>query len=78
MMNNPMMQLMQIVKGGGNPMPLLQLMAREDPQAAQFLNMVQGKSPEQLRTMATNAAKERGTTIEDVARSLGITIPSDK
>ena len=40
--------------------------------------MMNGKSPAQLEQMARNMAKERGTTIEDVARSLGIVIPSNR
>jgi len=47
-------------------------MAQNNPQMAQALGMVQGKSQQQLWLMAQNMAKERGTTVEDVARSLGI------
>ena len=30
------------------------------------------ETPEQLRTMAENMAKERGTTLDNVARQLGL------
>lgn len=69
-------QMVQLVMNGGNTMTMLQQMG--DPRAMQALNMLQGKSPAQLQQMAINMAQERGTTVEDVARSLGIQIPSQR
>lgn len=69
-------QMVQMVMNGGSPMTMLQQMG--DPRATQALNMLQGKSPAQLQQMAMNMARERGTTVEDVARSLGIQIPSQR
>ena len=69
-------QMVQMVMNGGNPMTMLQQMG--DPRAMQALNMLQGKSPAQLQQMAMNMARERGTTVEDVARSLGIQVPSQR
>lgn len=71
-MNNPMMQLVSMMRQGGNPMQILQNMAAQNPQAAQAMQIIQGKSPEQLKQIATNMAKERGTTVEQVMRNLGI------
>lgn len=72
MMNNPMMQMMQMVRNGLNPMTMMQNMARTDPQVAQFMKMIEGKNSRQLRQMAENVARERGVTLEEVARQLGI------
>ena len=69
-------QMVQMVMNGGNPMTMLQQMG--DPRAMQAINMLQGKSPAQLQQMAINMAQERGTTVEAVARSLGIQIPSQR
>ena len=74
-MNNLFNSLLRNRQGGMNPNALLSQMARSDPRAAQALQMLQGKSPEQLRTMAENMAKERGTSVEQIARSLGIKLP---
>ena len=65
-MNNPLMMLVQTMRGGG------------DPQVAQALKMIQGKNPQQLKTMAENMAKERGVSINDIARQLGINNPSNR
>ena len=74
MMNNPIMALVNAARSGGNPMQLMQQMAMQDPRIAQAQQMIQGKSPQQLRSMAENMARERGTTVQDVARGLGIRI----
>lgn len=77
-MNNPMLQIQQLMRAGKNPNAVLQIMAQSNPQVRQVMQMMNGKSPAQLEQMARNMAKERGTTIEDVARSLGISVPSNR
>ena len=67
-----MMQLIQMARGGGNPMQMLQSEAMRDPRAAQAMQMLQGKSPQEIRRMVENMCKERGTTPEAVARQLGL------
>lgn len=71
-MNNPMMAMMQMMQSGRNPMQLLQQMAGQNPQAAQAMRLIQGKNPQRLRQTAENMAKQRGTSIEEIARQLGI------
>lgn len=78
MNNNPMAQLMQMMQGGKNPMAVLDMLAQFNPQVKQVRDMMQGKSPAELEQMARNMARERGTTIEDIARSMGIQIPSNR
>ena len=77
-MTNPMAAMLNSMSKGKNPMLMMQQMAAQNPQMRQFMQMIQGKTPEQLRQMAENVAKERGISINDVARQLGITNPSDK
>lgn len=71
-MNNPIMMLVQAMQKGGNPMTLMQQMAGQNPQIAQAFQLMQGKSPQQLQTMAQNMAKERGIDINQMLRQLGI------
>lgn len=77
-MNNPVAQMMGMLQAGRNPNAVLQMMAQNNPQARNLLRMMNGKTPQQIEQMARNAAKERGTTVEDFARSMGITIPSNR
>lgn len=67
MMNNPMAaMLMQAMQGGGSPMQFIQQMAGQNPQIAQVMRMVGGKSPAQLQQMATNMASQYGTTPQEI------------
>lgn len=77
-MNNPITQMMQLMQAGKNPNAVLQMLAQNNPQVRQVIGMINGKTPAQLEQMARNMARERGTTIEDVARSMGIQIPSNR
>ena len=77
-MNNPIFQIQQLMRAVKNPYAILEMLSQNDPQIAQVKKMVMGKSPAQLEQMARNMAKERGTTIEDIARSLGIQVPSNR
>lgn len=59
-------------------MTLLQQMGGKNPQFAQAFRMMDGKGPDQLKMMAENMAKERGVSINDVMRNLGISNPSNR
>lgn len=70
MRGNPMQMILQAAQMGHDPMETLQQMAATNPQAAQALKLMQGKSPQQLRQIATNMAKQMGTTPEAIVQSL--------
>ena len=71
-MNNPVLALVQAMQQGRNPMALMQTMAQQNPQVAQALQMMQGKSPQQLQMMAQNMARERGVDLNQMLRQMGI------
>ena len=72
MLNNPMFQIIQAMQKGRNPQLLMQQMARTNPQINQAMTMMQGKSPQEIRQMAENMCRERGTTPEQVMQMLGL------
>lgn len=74
-MNNAINLLINAARSGGNVNAMLNQMAVQNPQIRQAMQMMQGKTPQQIQQLAQNMAKERGTTVEDVARSLGFNIP---
>lgn len=53
-------------------MQMMQQQAMRDPQIRNAMQMLQGKSSQELKTMAMNMCKERKTTPEQVLRQLGI------
>lgn len=65
-----MMMLMQAMRGGRDPMQILQQLAANNPQARAAMQAVAGKSPQELQQIATNMARERGTTPEAIRQQL--------
>lgn len=76
-MNDPFGAILRHLQGGMTPDAILGQLSRNDPRAAQALQMMQGKNSQQLRQMAENMARERGTSIEEIARSLGLKMPNN-
>jgi len=77
-MNNPIMQLVQLMQAGKDPGVLIRSLAQRDPRVQQVMQMLDGKTPAQKEQLVRNMCAERGTTVEDLARSMGITIPSSR
>lgn len=69
---NPMAMLMQMMRTrNGNPAPLLEQLARQNPAMRQAMDMTRGKSPQEIRQIADNMARQRGTTVEDILHRMG-------
>ena len=68
--NNPIIQLINTMRTGGSPDALVQQLVGNNPQLQQI---VAGKSPAQLMSIAENMCRERGTSIDDVLKQYGIT-----
>lgn len=69
-----LMQLMQAVRGGGNPMQTLMGMAPQNPVIGQAMQMVNGRTPMEMRQMVYSMARQRGVDVGQMARMLGIRI----
>lgn len=64
--------LMQMARSrSGNPVPLLVQLARQNPAMRQALDITRGKTPQEVRQIADNMARQRGTTVEDILRQMG-------
>lgn len=74
---NPFMMAMQMARNGRNPMGLFQSLASQNPAMQQAMSLIQGKSPEQLRQVAENMAKERGIDLEQLAQQFGVSLPKN-
>ena len=72
MNSNPMVQVMNLMRDGGNPVTLLNQMTGNNPMVSSLMQSMQGKSPEALRQMAMNIAKERGVDLIQFAQQFGM------
>ena len=74
MMNNPL-QLIQMIQRGGNPQQLVMQAAQNNPILRQAMQAVNGRTPEQVRDMAYQMARQQGIDLNQLARQLGIKLP---
>ena len=67
-----MRQLMETIRSRGNPGPLIKSMVERNPQLRSALELLDGKNQQQQMTMLENMAKEKGTTLREVAQRMGL------
>ena len=68
-MINPLM-MMDAMRRGMNPMQFAQQMAMQDPRAQQAVNLLQGKTPEQVEQLARNMCREKGVDADEMLRRM--------
>lgn len=77
-MQNPMLQMVALMRSGQMPRSILNALDPTDDIVRQLHSLIEGASPDQLKGIAQSLCVGRGTSVEDVARQLGITIPSKR
>lgn len=76
MQNNPIMNIINVFKNGGNIQSAITNAFGNAPMAQQVINMAQNGNGSNLKQMAMEAAKQRGTSVEEIAKQLGIQLPN--
>lgn len=66
------MQIIRLYKSGGNPMQILSQMAQSNPQMGQAMQMLQGKSPQQIQQMVQTMADQNGVDLNALAKQFGL------
>lgn len=65
-------QFAAAVRASSNPMQVFAQAAKTNPQVAQVLRLMQGKSAEEFREVVENMARERGTTLNEIIKNMGL------
>lgn len=71
---NPM-QIIQAVQNGANPNQLIAQLAQNNPAIRQAMQMINGKTPDQIRDMAQQRAKQMGVDLNQMAQQWGFKLP---
>jgi hypothetical protein len=71
---NPL-QMFNLLSKAKDPMNLLQQMSSNNPQLKRVLEVINGKSPQELRQYVENTAKTQGVDLNQLAQKLGLQIP---
>ena len=75
MMSNPALQILDAIRRGANPNQIAAQLAQNNPAIRYAMQVMNGKTPEQVRDMAYQIAQQRGLDLNQIARQLGITLP---
>ena len=68
-------QVLQMAQQGVNPNQLAMQLARQSPAVQQAMQIVNGRTPAQIRDMAFNMARQQGVDLNMVAQNMGIQLP---
>lgn len=74
---NPMnpMQIIQAVQRGANPNQLMMQLAQSNPAIRMAMQMVNGKTPDQIRNMVQQRAQQMGVDLNQIEKQWGIKLP---
>ena len=61
-----MIMLINALKNGGNPQALINQMAQSNPKLAEAMQLLQGRSPEELERICRNVCAQRGMDFNSV------------
>lgn len=67
-----MQSLFQMMQQGVNPNALLNQMAQQNPALQQALGLLNGKNQQQQMQILEDMARQRGTTLQQVAQKMGL------
>lgn len=70
-----MRQIMQSVQQGVNPNQIAQRLIQQNPAVRQAAQMINGKTPGQIRDMAYDMARRNGIDLDSMARQMGVNLP---
>ena len=71
---NPL-QMFNLLSSSKNPMNLLHQMSSKNPSLKRVFEVVNGKSPQELRQYVENTAKTQGVNLSELAQKLGLQLP---
>lgn len=75
MMSNPMAQIMGAIQRGINPNQIAMQLIQNDPAVRQAADLMNGRTPNQIRDMAQQMAAQRGVDLNQLAQQLGVQLP---
>ena len=74
-MNNQIQQLSALLNQGFNPQQIAMQLAQQNPSYRRAMQMINGKTPDQIYDMAQRMAQQQGINLQQIAQQMGITLP---
>jgi len=73
---NPM-QMLGALQKAQNPMMLLNQIAGQNPQIKRVLEVMKGKSPQEMQQYVRNVAQTQGVDLNQLAQKMGFQLPNN-
>lgn len=73
---NPM-QMLGALQKAQNPMMLLNQIAGQNPQIKRVLEVMKGKSPQEMQQYVRNVAQTQGVNLNQLAQKMGFQLPNN-
>ena len=71
---NPL-QMLGALQKAQNPMALLSQLSNQNPQLKRVMEVMQGKSPQELEQYVRNVAQTQGVDLNQLAQKMGLQLP---
>ena len=71
---NPL-QMLGALQKAQNPMALLNQLAGQNPQLKRVMEVMEGKSPQELEQYVKNVAQTQGIDLNQLAKNMGLQLP---
>lgn len=68
-------QMFNMLSKAKNPMSLLQQLSNQNPQLKRVMEVMNGKSPQELEEYVRNVAQTQGVDLNQLAQKMGLQIP---
>jgi len=71
---NPL-QMLGALRKAPQPMELLKQLSNQNPQLKRVMEVMQGKSPQELEQYVRNVAQTQGVDLNQLAQKMGLQLP---
>ena len=71
---NPL-QMLNALQKAKNPQALLSQLANQNPQLKRVMEVVNGKSPQEIEQYVRNTAQTQGIDLNELAQKMGLQLP---
>ena len=69
------LQMLNMLQKAQNPYGMLQQLSQNNPKLQRVMEIMNGKSPQQLEQYVRNVAQTQGVDLKDLAQKMGLQLP---
>ena len=71
-------QMFNMLSKAQNPMAILQQLSQNNPKLQRVIEIMNGKSPQELEQYVRNTAQTQGVDLNELAQKMGLQLPQQQ